>query len=547
MSALKAYFQGYRKIPSEHTADTAASLSGRKSNSCKRYYGIRFFKSRWAFLVLLWYLLIYVSAVGSAALFGELYSVLDGAYAQLLFSGCAAFTGALCPVFGYLADTHFGRYKVIVFLSIAVTVGEMFGCAQLVLKSLHHYVSSPTISLLMLLPCYILVKLAMDAVGLFVIVFGMDQLKDASSDELASYIFWCVWVEMFASASVNAVYIPVLHSKFYIPVITAVSGATALVLWCFLCLNHRCASRRYNREPLTGHSYGQTLQVLKFAVTHKHPLQRSALTYCEDEKISRIDLGKSRYGGPFTTEQVEDVKTLLWALLIIAISCLASLSLQVQFDKFVIKQFRKHMRWIDEVSHLPNTAIGAAAIIVHELVLFPLARRCFPSILKRLGILLLLFIAAPCSYLLIDSVASHHTNSSVCMFQTNATISHHGADNETAAAPISQYSDLFPAIVSVAAYTLFHCTLLELVIAQSPEHFKCLVVGLMYTVIGLRYVMFDAFALPFAYAYASVLPAQTAADFSCDDIFLPGADSHELGRTAPVLYSVTEVYVQKKG
>ena len=52
-------------------------------------------------------------------------------------------------------------------------------------------------------------------------------------------------------------------------------------------------------------------QVLKFAAKHKAPLNRSALTYWEEDIPSRMDLGKLRYGGPFTTEQVEDVKSIL--------------------------------------------------------------------------------------------------------------------------------------------------------------------------------------------------------------------------------------------
>ncbi len=39
-------------------------------------------------------------------------------------------------------------------------------------------------------------------------------------------------------------------------------------------------------------------------------------TYWEDSFPSRIDLGKMKYGGPFTTEQVEDVKTLFQVLFI---------------------------------------------------------------------------------------------------------------------------------------------------------------------------------------------------------------------------------------
>ena len=40
----------------------------------------------------------------------------------------------------------------------------------------------------------------------------------------------------------------------------------------------------------------------------------SAFTYCEDELPSRLDLGKEKYGGPFTTEQVEDVDVFLGIL-----------------------------------------------------------------------------------------------------------------------------------------------------------------------------------------------------------------------------------------
>ena len=58
-------------------------------------------------------------------------------------------------------------------------------------------------------------------------------------------------------------------------------------------------------------------RVIKYAIKHKHPEQRSAFTYCEDELPSRIYLGKSKYGGPFTTEQVEDVKTFLRQLIVI--------------------------------------------------------------------------------------------------------------------------------------------------------------------------------------------------------------------------------------
>ena len=60
--------------------------------------------------------------------------------------------------------------------------------------------------------------------------------------------------------------------------------------------------------------YKLVYKVTKFSCQHKVPIQRSAFTFCEDEIPSGLDLGKAKYGGPFTTEQVEDVKAegLLW-------------------------------------------------------------------------------------------------------------------------------------------------------------------------------------------------------------------------------------------
>ncbi len=77
-------------------------------------------------------------------------------------------------------------------------------------------------------------------------------------------------------------------------------------------------------EPKSPQSLKTIYRVLKFAAKHKAPLNRSALTYWEEDIPSRMDLGKARYGGPFTTEQVEDVKTILRLLpLCLTIACVS--------------------------------------------------------------------------------------------------------------------------------------------------------------------------------------------------------------------------------
>ena len=89
----------------------------------------------------------------------------------------------------------------------------------------------------------------------------------------------------------------------------------AIILSTKICFN---SSRFLSREPGESNPYKLTCNVLKFAWKHKHPVYRSALTYWENSIPSRIDLGKRKYGGPFSNEEVENVKTflhLIWVIL----------------------------------------------------------------------------------------------------------------------------------------------------------------------------------------------------------------------------------------
>ena len=538
-------YRGYGTISGAAAVEPARS----KCAGFRRHYGMRLFKSRWASLVLLWYLLISLSSFNTASVFDKLsYSLPErSAYSQLLFSGVVAFAGALCPALGYIADVYVGRYKVIVALSVILTIGQVSGAVQLILSALNHYTHHSTAALLLLLPSFVMTRVGLDTAGSFIVIFGMDQLKDAPSDELVSYIFWYVGVERVGSTINGMINIFMSPYKSYHLENATLSIVMALVMWCFLWLNNRFAYRRYHREPLSNGSYKQTLQILRFAVAHKYPLHRSAWTYCEDGKISRIDLGKSRYGGPFTTEQVEDVKTLLWMLLIVGISCLASLPLQAQFDNFVSSRFSLQMRWkahteADSVAHVMNTLVGIVVATGHELVVFPLLRRRFPSVLRRLGMCLCMFIATPLFYLLIDLVADRHDNFNVCMFQSPANGT---AFLQNATSVLNEYTILLPIIASGATYTVFHCTLLELIIAQSPEHFKSMLVGLMMAFIELRNLAFQVISQPFAAAYGTLVPRQSPEDFSCDSVFYLVLVA--IGLVALVLYcAASKKYVYRR-
>ena len=89
------------------------------------------------------------------------------------------------------------------------------------------------------------------------------------------------------------------------------------------------------KEPITQNPFRLVYNVIKYAVQHKQPRLRSAFTYCEDELPSRIDFGKSKYGGPFTTEQVEDVKTFLRLLVVGSLECIV---LGIAVSVFMLKE-----------------------------------------------------------------------------------------------------------------------------------------------------------------------------------------------------------------
>ena len=66
--------------------------------------------------------------------------------------------------------------------------------------------------------------------------------------------------------------------------------------------------KRHLNMDHVGHSpFTMIYRIVKYAWQHKCPVNRSAFTYWENDIPSRIDLGKNKYGGPFTNEEVEAI------------------------------------------------------------------------------------------------------------------------------------------------------------------------------------------------------------------------------------------------
>ena len=151
------------------------------------------------------------------------------------------------------------------------------------------------------------------------IPFGTDQMLGASSEEISSFIHCMVclgyvhWHSQWLLCGKRlALY---WHGRRPSSSCVHALCCSSFITCSLLCRNWLVI------EPVSQNPLKSIYSVLKYAATHKHPARRSALTYWEEDIPSRIDLGKSKYGGPFTTEQVEDVKTFFHLLVVgIAIS-----------------------------------------------------------------------------------------------------------------------------------------------------------------------------------------------------------------------------------
>ena len=202
--------------------------------------------------------------------------------------------------------------------AILLYIDTVMNCLLLILEELL-WQDSYVLKCVHLVLCGCLSFVGICACMLTALPLGLDQMPDASSSSIASYIAWFVCsmfvgalfgegVQLLKEKCVNEK----MHSSFtLILALLSVLGMSIVMASIFLF-----SPKWLIIEPKSPQSLKNIYRILKFAVKHKAPLNRSALTYWEEDIPSRIDLGKSKYGGPFTTEQVEDVKTILRLLII---------------------------------------------------------------------------------------------------------------------------------------------------------------------------------------------------------------------------------------
>ena len=303
--------------------------------------------------------------------------------ASVLLAVCVS-----APLSEWLADAKFGNYSVFRAGAVLSFISMVMNSCLLVLEAL--ILDSDHV----LKWLYLCLGSSFLAAGLCACLstalpLGLDQMPDASSSSITSYIAWfvcCILSGYFLGYILNQLERFCIKLSHFALVWTLFS---TLCISLVLISNFLCIPKWFIIEPKSPQSLKTIYRVLKFAAKHKAPLNRSALTYWEEDIPSRLDLGKSKYGGPFTIEQVEDVKTVMRLLAMSLLFCLLvfSSTFRIISSNTTNISFGSTPCTANVSSLFTSKFIGynIVGVIANEFVIYPLVGYKFPSILKRIG------------------------------------------------------------------------------------------------------------------------------------------------------------------
>ena len=272
--------------------------------------------------------------------------------------------------------------------------------------------------------------------------------------------------------------------------IQVISVLPALCMCATLASLAGISEKRLIIEPKSPQSLKNIYRVLKFAAKHKAPLNHSAFTYWEEDMPSRLDLGKSKYGGPFTTEQVEDVKTFFRLLLVFLPVWLSAFS-ATTFGALEIGMFINLEHHNDSAQICVDRVYmsftynpwwcSLVTLFINKVCLYPFFKNKFPSTLKRVGFYLFLLTL----FNVIYSFVSYYLISSIW--------------------PYLVHTWLYISLITLALTAS-----VEFVCAQSPYNMRGLFSGLnffvMFLSITLGTLVFNIFLAPCYSKHCLIIP-----------------------------------------
>ena len=336
------------------------------------------------------------------------------------------------------------------------------------------------------------------------IQLGLDQLQDAPSYSLGLFVHYVEWFMIIGLSLLQLIISRCTcdYKQYNIDFLLGLPFLYVLLLLVLVLIGW-WKRHWFHTEPAGHNPYRTVFQVFKFAFKYKY----GAFTYGEDEEPSRLDLAKERYGGPFTTEQVEDVKTFLKVIVVLLtlgpvfILVVPSGLLYPKFVQHVTNFHRDNVsrtcswEWIVLDSGVLKYSVATFFFPFYIWFLYSVLRNCIPRIFTRLWIWILVLVVCVTSMVLIDlfgHILYHHREhrGMVCMF-THTT-------NETPTLHLHWGVVILPTILQTIAPVMITTTTFEFITAQSPHSMKGLLVGMFFAIVGFFQLIGSLILLPFS-------------------------------------------------
>ena len=452
------------------------------------------------------------------------------------------------PLAGYLADVRYGRYKVVKcsvftawcgFLIVLIIMALVCAILLPVILLIPWNNDDPTgdnllifvgvVTILMMFCLLLCWLIAFAGFLANVIQFGVDQLIDSPAKDSFLFIHWFLFT---ANLGMNFGKLPWSVSVNNEFISLAVFGPV-IVLILLICLpTSLCVAKRrwFIVDTGTVNPYKDVARVVGFARRNKIPIQRSAFTFWEDDIPTGLDLGKQKYGGPFTTEQVENVKS-FFGIVLILLSLGPFFTVDIAAAPF-LSILQNHMEIINHQSVIPNSVasvfysmfLTGGALYPLFVVIFvpiflklihPLLEKYFPGSLKRIGVgLCLITLTLFCS-MIMDTVGhflpgGHNSSSIFSPVQYNYTYNPIDPFDPFYKQIIDNSLHMSPSLLIIqqvliaVAYVFIYGGVFELICAQSPHSMKGFLIGILYAIKGLfQLIGVPVILLPFSFWQSS--------------------------------------------
>ena len=439
------------------------------------------------------------------------------------------------PSLGHIADACFSRHRTIKASFVVLFVSGLLALVVTVINILVTLICDKEpdknfygVFAVLIIVCILLINIV--GVGLFkanAIQFGLDQLLEDPTPKLITFIHWYYWSQSFAETLGFYAYIgymqasrcptalrpDIITSIGYIIYFVLVAGCAIIIMTLFYAVKKSFYIQKAGLNP-----FKNIYKVLKYSWKHKVPEHRSAFTYWEEDIPRRIDLGKTKYGGPFTNEEVEDTKTFLRILPLLL--CLFGYHLAgdgysapTQLQRNSCPSLPVLLLIVLNPLHI-STLVVVVAIPLYRLII----KKFFSKLIKTL-MLTRLWIGLYLSLLQIvfniifiinhnnDNELSwitktNHTHlsisywgpTSVC-YSIRTGIYHSKNVNHPPCLTFSQPVDntylwfIIPQLLNGLSSLLVSMTVFEFICAQAPRTTQGLLIGLWYATFSIRYLV----------------------------------------------------------